>query len=210
MTAPVVLGLVASALWRGEPATSRKLGWVVGAATLSPWFGLILVSVGWARRISRGVAFRRSQRVAATTELSVLARVLLMGISSGLSVHGALEHAHGEVSGRVGSEVAVVLKQFRTLGLASALLSVQGAATPLFSQLAGASASGGPAAPVVAAFLHEHVATTRAHRLGQMRKLPVKLTVPITLLILPGCVLLFVGPGFVRGIADLLPSFGVL
>lgn len=210
MIAPIVVGLVTSSFWRGANLDSWKAGVLVGGVSASPLLGAVGGFLWWVRRMARGIASKRSRRDQALSELGVLARVLLMGVSSGQSLHGALVTANREVVGGVGDHVSSVLKQFRTSGMAAALVSVAGPATPLFVQLAGASASGGPSSPVIASFLHEHLATAKAHRLAEMRKLPIKLTIPLTLLILPGCVLLFVGPSFVRGVADLLPNLGAL
>jgi hypothetical protein len=76
--------------------------------------------------------------------------------------------------------------------------------------VAGSVVSGASVAPVLAGFLHERAADEKAARMARARRLPIRLTIPLTLLILPGWVLLFIGPPFVRGIADLVPTFSGL
>jgi pilus assembly protein TadC len=55
----------------------------------------------------------------------------------------------------------------------------------------------------VAAFLSESRATRRTEALEKVRRLPVSLMVPLGLLILPGFVVLFVGPIVLGSLVDL-------
>ncbi len=69
--------------------------------------------------------------------------------------------------------------------------------------LAAASASGAPALPALQA--HLDAATHRRHHaeIEAVRRLPIRLLVPLTLLVLPGFVLMTVAPVVVDSLARL-------
>jgi tight adherence protein B len=75
---------------------------------------------------------------------------------------------------------------------------------PLLSRLALATASGAPIAEAVADHLVELRHVRRTQALERVRRLPVTLMIPLGLLILPGFVVLFVGPIVFRSLGDLL------
>lgn len=210
MTVAVVVGLLTSMVARSSRRFSPIVGLVVGVGLVWPKWFLVLLGGWWALRITRDISRRRAASSVDSDEVGVLARLVLIGMSSGLSLHGVLVSAAGELRGGVAAQTSRVIQHARSNGLGPALAGTSGPASGLFGLMAGSVSSGASVVPVVTAFLHEHAAERRNSRLEQARKLPIKLTVPLTLLILPGCVLLFVGPSFVRGISELVPTFGSL
>jgi hypothetical protein len=77
---------------------------------------------------------------------------------------------------------------------------------PLFGRIALAQASGAPMHEAVSAYLADGRAARRGKALEQVRRLPVALMVPLGLLILPGFVVLFVGPIVLNSLVDLSRS----
>ena len=189
MTRPLLVGL-------GLTATIRH-----------PWLavGILL----WAAGALRGFRRRRRQAVQRQRDDTVLAaRSLLVALTGGLSLPAGLEVAAAEVASPVGDELQRLLRLARGQGLAAALTRAEGTHTrPLLSRLARAQMSGAPMAGAVAAYLAELQAERRGEALDRVRRLPVTLMLPLGLLILPGFVVLFVGPIVFTSFFDL---FGVL
>ena len=178
------------------------------AATLRfPWLAggfLLWAAVAWQRR-------RRHRREAMRRrgEDTVLAaRSLLVALTGGLSLFAGLELAAAEVGPPVGDELRRLLRLARGQGLASALSRAEGTHTrPILIRLARAQLIGAPMAEAVAAYLAELQAERRAEALDRVRRLPVTLMLPLGLLILPGFVVLFVGPIVFTSFIDLLGQF---
>lgn len=158
-------------------ATAGPSGLVAGAA----WFGF--------RRF-------RSRRLRPTQpgEVTDLAALVAIGISAGHTVVGALELAAGELGGRVNEDVVALLRRSRVTGLAAALADTGGPLGELTGHLARAQVTGAPAAAAVEAFLHTRRSDERARVMQRARTLPVRLIIPVALLLLPGFVALVIGP----------------
>lgn len=143
-------------------------------------------------------------------DTGLVARVLLIGLTGGLSLSAALILTADEVEGPIGLEVRALLREGRRVGLQAALGATQGALRPLALLLSRAHASGAPMVSVVTAFVEEQSAVERSEVVLRLRRLPVKLLIPLTLLILPGFVVLVVGPAFLSALNRLLgPIFGL-
>lgn len=149
----------------------------------------------------------RVERDRAPSDLATAGRILLVGLTGGLALPSAVEMAVAEVGPLVANELIAVLRAARREGMAAALAASSGPLTrPLFSRLALAQASGAPMTEAVAAFLAEIRAIRRAEALEKARRLPVTLMIPLGLLILPGFIVLFVGPIVVNSLGDLFGS----
>ena len=210
MTAAVMVALLVADGLRERGRVAYLLAGIVGLALIKPVAGVMAVLGLWLGRTYRRLRLARSAKADVAQEVGVLARLLLVGLSAGLPLQSALTHAHPELRDGLASDVAGVLKRSRVAGLAAALTSVAGPGSRLFSLVAGSVVSGASVAPVLVGFLHERAADEKAARMARARRLPIRLTIPLTLLILPGWVLLFVDPPFVQGIADLVPTFSGL
>jgi hypothetical protein len=134
----------------------------------------------------------------------LLSFVVLVAVSAGLSARGALELARGELDGPLQGELMAVLRRARRAGLSRALLQASGPARPLFVRIAGAQLSGAPLLSAVQQFIEEHRARRHAAQIEAVRKLPVRLAIPLTLLVLPGFILLTVAPAAVSAFSRLL------
>lgn len=146
----------------------------------------------------------RAQLQAAPAQQALLARIVLVGLTAGLPLVSALELARGFVRGEVAVETAAVIRRARRQGTALALAGSGPLTRPLLSRLAMAAASGAPVAEAVADHLSEMRQLRRTAALERVRRLPVTLMVPLGLLILPGFVVLFVGPILFRSFGSLV------
>ena len=141
---------------------------------------------------------------AESSRIDHLGQVLFVALSAGLSVAAALDFAADEVGPAAGGEVRSVLRNARYQGLAVALAGADGTAGRLFAVLAGAQLTGASAVKAMASFVDEERRDRRARAVEAAQRLPIKLTVPLALLILPGFVLLTFGPTVIATVQRLL------
>ena len=137
-------------------------------------------------------------------DLQALSGALVVGAAAGLSLQASLARARAAVGPGHSSELEEVLRSGRHIGLAAALARADGTASPLFGRLARAQVSGAPLAATVAAFATEEREARRADAIEAARQLPVRLTIPLALLVLPGFLLLTAGPAAVGSIQRML------
>jgi tight adherence protein C len=137
-------------------------------------------------------------------EADKLGQVLYIALSAGLPVAAALEFAAGEVEPSIAAEVRAVLREARSRGLAAALSEADGSTRRLLAVLARAQVTGSSAMNAVAAHIEEDRKRRRAAAREAAQRLPVRLTVPLALLILPGFVLLTIGPTVIATVERLL------
>ena len=153
-----------------------------------------------------GVLGRLRRRASAqpASGLQVLAGTLVVGAAAGLSLQTSLKGACGVVDSQLRSQIERVLRDSHQMGLGAALAAAEGSAAPLFGRLARAQVTGAPLIATVAAFAAEDRAHRRARGVEAARRLPVKLTIPLALLVLPGFLLLTAAPAAVGSIQRLL------
>ncbi len=135
-------------------------------------------------------------------DVATLAELTSIALTGGLGVRRSLELAGATVGGPVNDEVAAVLAQVRIDGSA-VLATADGMAAPLYRALGRAALSGAPLLEPIGRLtdhLHRDLAAAREQA---ARRLPILMLFPLTLLILPGFVLLTVAPA-------LLETFGRL
>jgi pilus assembly protein TadC len=142
---------------------------------------------------------RRISEVEST--VADLARLLSIAAAAGLPLGTALETVAPDIRGPLGDEVRDVLRSARTSGLTAALLSST-ALGPLAPALARAHASGSPLAQTLDAHLRAHSSERVARALEVARTAPVKVMVPLALLLLPGFTALVVGPTLLDHLMD--------
>jgi hypothetical protein len=161
---------------------SLLAGWPGGLAAV----GLITV-VG-------GVGWRR------TVEIDVVgvATLLLVRVGAGMPLIPALAAAAGD-----DPEIEAVARRSRRIGSAAALASASGPLAPLLRGLADAAISGAPPEPAIRSFLDSERRRRHTSAIERARRLPVRLMIPMTLLVLPGFVLMVYGPAFIGMIRDL-------
>lgn len=145
----------------------------------------------------------RLPRRTSTVESSVgdLARLLAIAAAAGLPLGSALETVSGELSGTVGEAVRAVVRAARTRGLGLALLEAPELGT-LGPALARAHATGAPLGQTLDAHLIAHSAERVFRALETARTAPVRLMVPLALMLLPGFTALVVGPTLLDHLVD--------
>lgn len=194
LTSSVVLSLaVAGLVRRTWPHASIPAGVLVAVVLLTPplavpCIGLVALFLAW-RRLRL-----RTSTLPDAGQVTLLAELTSLGLSAGLSFSQALREAGRYVADPLAAEVGDVLRMSRTQGLATVLERVDGHGKGLYRIAGRAIRTGAPVRPAVAGLVDELRAEERATELERARKLPVKMLFPLALLILPGFLVLTVGP----------------
>jgi Flp pilus assembly protein TadB len=182
----------------------NRMGWLAMASVGLGWRGVVaalgVLTLG-RLRLSRS-------RPTVVTEDAVLhlAALVTIGLSASMTLSAALEAAAAETGGPVGDEVADLLRRAALRGMARSLAETEGPLAEFTTQLAQAQVTGAPMVSAVTAFLSTRRSATRARLLERARTLPVRLIVPVALLLLPGFVLLVVGPYVIDQLAGLVTT----
>ncbi len=122
--------------------------------------------------------------------------LLLVELRSGCSALGALQAVAGLFPHH--RDLVLAARVATISGLTDAVLVSRGEMRGVLSQLARAQKSGAPLADTVRAMIAADIAAEKTRRVARARTLPVRLMIPITLLMLPGLVLLFYAPSMLR------------
>lgn len=149
------------------------------------------------------VADPRRKHVAKPDSLQ-LALLLRIGLSSGLSVAGALSMAKSHLDPATAETIRTVARDGLANGLTAAMGRHSGDLSRLFRILADAHVTGAPLVLAVNTFIGDELDRRRAAALHRARILPVRLTLPVALGLLPGFVILGIAPQIVLAIRDLL------
>lgn len=150
--------------------------------------------------LARPVSIRRPKPPASST-VADLARLLSIATAAGLPLATALEVVVDELSGDVQLGVRRVVRSARTVGLTAALLEAAdlGSIAPA---LARAHSTGSPLSQTLDAHLTAHGAERVSRALEAARTAPVRVMVPLALLLLPGFTALVVGPTLLDHVID--------
>jgi hypothetical protein len=133
--------------------------------------------------------------------VTLILLLLLVQLRSGMSVLAALI-AVSEAVPRFRS-LRTVARVARVSGLVAALPHAEGDLRPVVAQLARAQRSGASLSGAVRRMLEEKLAADRSRRIARARTLPVRLMIPVTLLMLPGLILLLYAPSLLAMFEDL-------
>ena len=150
--------------------------------------------------VSAGFILRRRLRKRPTLLRPVLI-VLLIELRSGRSVLGALQTVGAAFPAQ--TEMTLAARVATISGLSQAALLMTGEMKGVLSQLARAQKSGAALGDTVRSMIEADIAAEKASRVARSRSLPVRLLLPITLLLLPGLVLLLYAPSMLRLFDDL-------
>ena len=199
MTIAAVLVLVAVVLPLPAPARIGAvviaLGRLIGAAP-ALLAGAVVVGTVAARRLA-GRA-RQRERDAAAELLAV--DLIALGVSGGLSLPQAVEVAASTVTGGPHHRLRALQRRFAAGSTAPVGDGPFAEVVRLAERSAASGASLGPGLRAVAESLRsERAAADRA----RLARLPVRLLFPLALLILPGFILLAVGPTVLSGLSRL-------
>ncbi len=181
-----------------------RLGWLVMASAGLGWRGLgaalVLLTFGRLRRRWT------KPDVVGDEAVDHLAALVVIGLSASMTLPAALENAARETGGAVTDEVGDLLRRARHRGVARALAETEGPLSDLATQLAQAQVTGAPMVGAVTAFLSTRRSATRSRLLERARTLPVRLIVPVALFLLPGFIVLVMGPYVIDQLGELVAS----
>ena len=169
------------------------LAGAVGLALGGPGVGLAMVAVV----AIRSLMARRPR----PKPIRPVLMILIVELRAGRSILGALQEA-----ARVfpdDTQLVLASRVASVSGLTAAVDECRGPIRGVLAQLARSQRSGSAVADTVRSLLDADIADERARRIERARSLPIRLMVPITLLILPGLVLLLYAPSLLRTFADL-------
>ena len=146
----------------------------------------------------------RRSRVA-TPPIRLVLLLLLVQLRSGLSVLAALI----AVSDALPADPSLrrVARVARVSGLIAAIPHGDDRLRPVLSQLARAQRTGASLSGAVRRMLETELAAERARLIARARTIPVRLMVPVTLLMLPGLVLLLYAPSLLGMFDELTGVF---
>jgi hypothetical protein len=131
--------------------------------------------------------------------------LLALGLAGGLSVAAAHRVALAHAPVEVVPALEDLLAAMGLLGVAPALASDDGPLSSGSLVLLGATNSGAPALPALEAHIRQERHRRHTEAVEASRRLPIRLLLPLTLLVLPGFVLITVGPTVIDSLARLGP-----
>ncbi len=138
------------------------------------------------------VSARRWRRRTEPLPVRLILILLLLEIRSGRSILAAVSAAAETLPEH--PELRRVARVALVAGLPATLDDAPEPLRPLLAELTRAQRSGASVESAVRRLLDEDLAEERASRLARARSLPVRLMVPVTLLMLPGLVLALYAP----------------
>jgi hypothetical protein len=153
---------------------------------------------------------RLRRRRAPAVDGDAAARLVLLALRAGESVQGAIALAAEEADPVTGAALRRVAHRSRVAGLAGALSGAGTGLAPMIEVLARSEAVGSPVAAELASHLRQSDRDEHMAAVARARSAPVRLALPLTLLILPGVVLMTVGPSIVATVAELIEPGGFL
>jgi tight adherence protein C len=180
-----------SVLWGSRTAILASA--VALIAVVSPMLGLataVLLGI-WS------VVRRSRARVAHGGDDALLADLTVLGLSAGLTFPAAATAAAGTVDGESADRMLHALRFRQTTD------TDPEAEPPLMVVAGRALATGAPLIPAVSAFAAKLRDEQRSRQLAAARRLPVKLLFPLALLILPGFLILTIGPALLGSLERL-------
>lgn len=170
------------------------LGGAVGVGLFGPLGGVIGVVLPLAWRWWR-------TRTEPSPPLELVLLVLLVELRSGLSVLAALLQVSQALPAH--SNLKIVARVATVDGLVAASEVADPELRPVLSHLARAQRTGASLSGAVRRLLEDHLASDRTKRIAKARALPVRLMIPVTLLMLPGLVLMLYAPSLLSMFRDL-------
>lgn len=140
-------------------------------------------------------------RPAPDPSLTLLLLLFLVELRGGLSVLAALTDVAAALP--TYTNLRVVSRVARVSGLVAALPYADDRLRPVIAQLARAQRSGASLSGSMRRMLDTELAAEKARRIARARTLPVRLMIPVTLLMLPGLVLFLYAPTLLGMFGDL-------
>lgn len=206
MTIIAVSALGSGWLWhrlgRSRPWMAALVG---GMVVAEPIAGAAVGAVILARFRWQKARSARLEGKRADGDVALLADLLVLGLTAGLSLRAAISAAAPHVHDGLKTDLDDLVAAVDERGMAAGLTAAGGRLEGLTRVAAGAAVSGAPLGTAITAFARARRHEEHAARMAAARRLPVRLLLPLALLILPGFVVLAVGPAVLEGLARLGP-----
>ncbi len=204
----VSVAVLVFSLTGGRPRRWRA-GVSIGAGLAMVHLGVAMaLGAGWfVLRRRNSMRRRRLEQVHAEGEQELLTHSMLIALSGGLSPSGALVLAREGLTSSLGGEVDQVLRLGVEGGLTASLLNASGVGGRLFRQIGASNLTGSPLELTLTALATEYRDAARARAVEQARRLPVKMVLPLTLLMLPGLLILMASPIVLPPLVRVFESF---
>lgn len=140
------------------------------------------------------VRSRQHRAPADSRELAEICDLAAICLTGGLNIATSLRIAAEAGGGPIARELEQILAIARIDGMGEAMATARGGGARLYETVSRAGATGGPMLQSVRVLADELWAEHAAAAVEKARKLPVALLLPLTLLILPGFLLLTIAP----------------
>lgn len=138
----------------------------------------------------------RSRRPASPPNRQLVLILLLVELRSGLSVLAALQSTAARLPDYV--VLRRVSRVATVAGLIGSISQCDDNMRPIVVQLVRAQRSGASLTSAVRRMIEQDLAQMRSDKIAKARTLPVRLMIPVTLLMLPGLILVLYAPALIR------------
>lgn len=202
--AAVVLGtgVLAGRWFRIDPVIVVA---AVAIAVFAPLAAAAAAFLVWSIvRFRRSAVLTRDRRALEAAALDA-GDLMALAMAGGLSTAAACRTARTHCPRVLRPELDRLIESMGRIGVVPALAAERGPLSKISGAIATATASGAPVLPALEAHLRQAHHRHHIERVEIARRLPIRLLVPLTLLVLPGFVLITVGPAVVDSLARLSP-----
>lgn len=167
------------------------------------------VGLGFAVGLARFELAPRTRMEADPGDPVGFGRLLIVALSAGLGLAEGWDLAARYSGGMAAREATELARRALTSGLAAELRKSEGSLAPIASSISQAQLVGAPLLPAIRGAVQRLRSESRARRIERIRTLSVKLTLPVSLLLLPGFLLVVVLPHLLDGVAGVLAGGGL-
>lgn len=166
----------------------------VGVAAAGPVGGAVGLAVAWLWKRMRAPA-------PPDPPVRLVLLLLLIELRSGMSVLASLLEVSRSLPNH--RNLRTVARVAQVSGLVEAIGHANDSLRPIVAQLSRTQRTGASLTGAVRRMLDNDLAADRSRRISRARTLPVRLMVPVTLLMLPGLVLFLYAPSLLGMFEDL-------
>ncbi len=158
------------------------------------WLVVAAIAVVLFPHQARPIPKWRRRRTADSRELAEICDLTAICLTGGLNIATSLHIAAASTGGVIADELERILAVARIDGIGEAMAVARGEGDRLYQAVSRAGASGGPMLLPVRTLADELWNEHAAAAVESARRLPVAMLLPLTLLILPGFLLLAIAP----------------
>lgn len=171
-------------------------------------FALALLPVDERHRSTLRRSFARAARTRQAEEPDpvVLAELLVTATLAGLPPGAAFDWAGRFAPPELATAIRDLARSAHGVGLSRALLDVAEPLSDLCTAVSRATVTGTGLVAALLAYIEQARADDHAARMARIQRLPIRLLFPLALLILPGFILLVVGPVLVEAFSRIQSS----